>query len=308
MRKSENIAELAKALCDFQAEKETVKRDGVNPYHSSAYATFDQIVKVTSPLLSKHGLAVTQPIETQENGDVILTTVLLHKSGEWIESDVKLLVDKNNMQGLGSAITYARRYGFSSILGLATEADDDGNGAVTGKASDKQNKAPLSKFPSIPEEPKGPVMAQPSQISQLNTYLAAGFIPKDRVADALAFTGAKEAKTFAELTEAQAGMLIDRLRTKEIEANKAKAEAKETAGQSANAPLPADDEEDVPYDDAGEIAWLGEHEETVNKAFLAWNWISEGQTWRDLPPERVKVIKNAPERIASNLRIPAPKK
>ena len=95
------------------------------------------MVASASPVLAKHGLAVTQSI-TFVNGSQgpidALNTTLLHKSGQFIEHAMILHLPKNDPQGQGSAVTYARRYAYMAILGLVADDDDDGNAATRPKA------------------------------------------------------------------------------------------------------------------------------------------------------------------------------
>jgi hypothetical protein len=133
MNKSESIELLIKALSSFQAEVVQPKKTEENTFFkkggkSSKYADLAGYFDASLRLLAKFGLAITQTNKSNEK-DVILETTLMHTSGQWIASELPLIISKNDMQGLGSAITYARRYALGSILGMAHE-DDDGNGAA----------------------------------------------------------------------------------------------------------------------------------------------------------------------------------
>lgn len=125
MEKSQTIAELAKALVAFQAEIETVGYDAANPFFRSKYATLTNLVECSKKLLAKHGLAVSQL--TEDDGAV--TTMLVHTSGEYLYSKLSLKPVKDDPQGRGSCLTYARRYSYAAILGLVSDEDDDGNKA-----------------------------------------------------------------------------------------------------------------------------------------------------------------------------------
>jgi len=99
--------------------------------------------------LAKHGLAVTQGISFQQgfsdNANVLhdtLTTTLIHKSGQWIQSEMPLHLPKQDPQGQGSAVTYARRYAYMAILGLVADDDDDGNAASRPKVQSQPKPAP----------------------------------------------------------------------------------------------------------------------------------------------------------------------
>lgn len=122
------ISSIAKALVAFQLEVENATKGSVNPAFKSKYADLAEVLNVTRPVLAKHGISVQQH-PTFEDGTVRLETVLLHESGQSISSTLVIPVTKQDAQGVGSAITYARRYALASICGIAQE-DDDGNTAV----------------------------------------------------------------------------------------------------------------------------------------------------------------------------------
>ncbi|HCQ91453.1 MAG TPA: ERF family protein [Clostridium sp.] len=128
MKKSESIKELASALKDFQAEVKNPKNVANNPFFNSKYAPLDEVINTVKEPLSKHGLSYIQMPNSEDGALVAITTMLLHESGEWIESEpLKLKSDKPTAQCSGSSITYARRYQLSAMLGIASEDEDDGN-------------------------------------------------------------------------------------------------------------------------------------------------------------------------------------
>ncbi len=114
-----------KALIKAQSEMEHVKKDSTNPHFKNRYASLEAVIDATSKVFQANGFAVMQPCGRDELG-VYVETKLLHSTGEAFSSKVYLVLDKQNMQGLGSAITYARRYGLLGMACLAPE-DDDGN-------------------------------------------------------------------------------------------------------------------------------------------------------------------------------------
>jgi len=134
MEKSQTISELAKALVKFQSEMKPVSFDANNPFFKSKYATLSALVQDATPILVKNGLAVSQL--TEQEGSV--TTILMHTSGEYLSSTLTLKAVKDDPQGRGSAITYARRYAYASILGIVSDEDDDGNSATGLKEVAKQ--------------------------------------------------------------------------------------------------------------------------------------------------------------------------
>lgn len=122
-------ASIYAALAKAQAEMGKAIKDSNNPHFRSKYADLGNVIDAAMPALNKHGIAVIQPLVKTDDGYGIETT-LLHESGETISGGiVPLLIGKQDMQGLGSAITYARRYGLMTAVGIAPE-DDDGNAAV----------------------------------------------------------------------------------------------------------------------------------------------------------------------------------
>ena len=129
MNKSESITALTKALNTFQGKLTSVKKDAVNPFYKSKYATLDTIWETIRKPLSENGLAVTQTMGIQD-GKSILETTLYHTSGEWISGIQLVNPVKDDPQALGSAISYARRYSLSAILGIVSDEDDDGNVAT----------------------------------------------------------------------------------------------------------------------------------------------------------------------------------
>lgn len=125
VRRSETIAALAKALAGAQAEMRNPAKDSVNPHFRSRYADLATVRDAVIPALARQSLAVVQLPCESESGPT-LVTLLIHSSGEWIETSLSLRATKNDPQGIGSALTYARRYALQSVAGVAADDDDDG--------------------------------------------------------------------------------------------------------------------------------------------------------------------------------------
>lgn len=123
---------ISAALAKAQAKMGRALKDSQNPAFKSKYADLASVMDACLPALNEAGIAVIQPFYQDEFGRYV-KTILVHESGETFECAVPLIVGKNDMQGLGSAITYARRYGLMSMAGIAPE-DDDGNAAVASAA------------------------------------------------------------------------------------------------------------------------------------------------------------------------------
>lgn len=118
--------EYAQALVAAIGELTNVAKTASNPYFKSKYAPLDAIVDSTRPILAKHGLAIQQTPLFME-GTAGVETTILHKAGHFTSTTLLLPLKDQSPQGVGSAITYARRYALAAVLGLATEDDDDGN-------------------------------------------------------------------------------------------------------------------------------------------------------------------------------------
>jgi hypothetical protein len=128
MKMSETIVELAAALAKAQGMIDDATKDGVNPAFRSKYADLAAYRSVIREPLAVNDLAIVQLPRTRQ-GYVEVETVLMHKSGEFISETLDIPVAKFDAHGIGSGITYGRRYGLMSILCLAA-VDDDGNAAV----------------------------------------------------------------------------------------------------------------------------------------------------------------------------------
>jgi hypothetical protein len=126
---SHSLSALASALAKAQSEMSGASKDKVNPHFKSAYADLASVWDACRGPLSKNGLAVLQPASAQ-GPTVTVRTILVHSSGEWIASDLRMTAVQATPQGIGSCITYARRYALASLVGIAPE-DDDGNAAST---------------------------------------------------------------------------------------------------------------------------------------------------------------------------------
>ena len=128
--RSSELKDLFAALCKAQAEMETAELSSENPFFKTRYADLAAIVKASRPALTKHGLSIIQQIITGDDGNTLLHTMLCHTSGQWVESRVRIVPPKNDVQSIGSYITYLRRYSIAAICGIVSSDDDDGEMAV----------------------------------------------------------------------------------------------------------------------------------------------------------------------------------
>jgi len=131
---------IAAALAAAQAEMGKALKQANNPHFRSKYADLGAVMDACLPALNRNGIALIQPTIDDDGGRYV-KTVLLHASGETLECRVPLIVQKNDMQGYGSAVTYARRYGLMCMAGIAPE-DDDGNAAAKAAPADEVTERP----------------------------------------------------------------------------------------------------------------------------------------------------------------------
>ena len=130
MTRSDSIAALAASLSKAQATMTSAKKDSTNPHFKSRYADLASIWEACREPLTKNGLAVVQ-LPGKDEAGYYVETVLTHASGEFISEKLHIVPTKDDPQGLGSCITYARKYGLSAIAGIAPDdSDDDGEAAM----------------------------------------------------------------------------------------------------------------------------------------------------------------------------------
>ena len=122
------------ALAAAQAEMGRAIKDVTNPHFRQKYADLGNVMDACMPALSKHGISVVQPFASDENERCIKTVLTHGETESSVECAIPLILGKNDMQGLGSAITYARRYGLMTMTGIAPDDDDGNAAAATGPA------------------------------------------------------------------------------------------------------------------------------------------------------------------------------
>jgi len=141
MNQSPEIKELFAALTKAQVAIKGASKDSKNPHFKNVYASLESTWDAVKDALADNGLCITQLVH-EANSHYYLMTTLGHISGQWISSSIPLLMQKHDMQGLGSAITYARRYGLQAILSCPS-IDDDGEGSVAPRTAPVAPVAPL---------------------------------------------------------------------------------------------------------------------------------------------------------------------
>jgi hypothetical protein len=138
------LTNLHAALCAAQAEMGSAQEGGYNPHFRSSFATLTDLINASRPALTKNGLAVTQYPES-DGESTYLITMLLHSSGESIESRVKMVLDKpSDVQSFGKTMTYLKRYVYAAMVGITISdaEDDDGNSISVRDGSSRSDSNP----------------------------------------------------------------------------------------------------------------------------------------------------------------------
>ena len=140
---SQDITKLAKALLNVQRQLLPAAKDATNPFTKSKYATLNSVMAASRDALLENGIWMCQcPVPVDTPGAIGLMTKLTHtESGQWQSSIAVVPLPKADPQGMGSAITYARRYALTAMLGLVTE-DDDGEAACGRRGSSSRAQSP----------------------------------------------------------------------------------------------------------------------------------------------------------------------
>ena len=139
---SKTVGAIAGALAKAQSEMTMVEAKSTNPFFNSKYASLAAVLQVAMPALNTNEIALVQGNRwDNDNNGFYITSMLMHSSGEWIKSEIRMPIAKKDAHGIGAATTYGRRYLLSSMVGIA-QADDDGNQAVkrAPRPSDQVNK------------------------------------------------------------------------------------------------------------------------------------------------------------------------
>ncbi len=152
MKHSESLEHIAPALIAAQGMIQGAIKDANNPFFKSSYADLESCWDAVKPALQANGLAIVQTMSFVPEAGPSLITMLLHSTGEYISGEQPVCAKTNTPQDMGSAITYARRYGLSAIVGLI-QVDDDGHAATKPKAEGTP-------------DPQGTSTADPNLISE----------------------------------------------------------------------------------------------------------------------------------------------
>jgi len=161
---STNIDQLAGALVKCQQQLKPALKDSTNPFFKSKYADLGAVWEACREALGANGLAVVQ-LPGFENGVAQLTTILVHISGQWVQGTAGAPLKTQDAQGVGSALTYLRRYGLAACVGVVTE-DDDGE-AASPKGKRGGASTPRGAVPKEPVAPTPqPLTEKPKQLTE----------------------------------------------------------------------------------------------------------------------------------------------
>ena len=139
---------LYEAVRAVQAAVGTLPKDGTNPHYSSKYTTLEKIVETVRPLLVEHGLVwMTFPTRNASDQPSLRYELTHAPSGEHVGDMVPLMIERTSPQGLGSALTYMRRYTLCAVLDLVADEDDDGEAARPKRKPAKAKATPYGQPP-----------------------------------------------------------------------------------------------------------------------------------------------------------------
>lgn len=133
MNQSNSVLNIGPALLNAQKHIKSAVKDATNPFFKSKYSTLENVMDACKDALNNEGIVVLQPVGCDEVSNFVETTLLHASSGEFVTSRMRVILTKEDMQNLGSAISYCRRYSLQSLVFLGS-ADDDGEAAMVRSA------------------------------------------------------------------------------------------------------------------------------------------------------------------------------
>lgn len=214
IRQSDTIDALCAAFVAAQAEFPSVPKETRGQVGNAVrmYADLATVIETLQPILARHDLGYVQFPSTGTPGHVAVTTRLIHKSGQWMEDEVLMPAGNNGAQGVGSGITYARRYSLLAVLGVAAD-DDDGAAASQGtRAARQPRQTPNTPPPpdAAPSEPQQGTVTE-AQIKKISAcYRAIGINERE---ERVAFCSKhiRPIQSHNDLTKREGGQLIELL-------------------------------------------------------------------------------------------------
>ncbi|MBF0503395.1 MAG: ERF family protein [Candidatus Riflebacteria bacterium] len=147
METSKEIGKISEALAKAQGMIKPASFDASNPHYRSKYASLASIMEAGRAALSANNVAIVQGTSVEENR-VVVTTMLIHSSGEWIRDSLAIKLIREDAQTVGSTITYARRYSLASMAGIVSDSDDDDGEKAVGRSDGKPVLTSVKKTPA----------------------------------------------------------------------------------------------------------------------------------------------------------------
>ncbi len=206
MTHSDEIKDIAASLAKAQGQIEGAKRNAKNPHLQVNYANLAAVWDACREPLSVNGLGFMQFPDVQ-SGVLILDSMLTHETGQWIRHIFSMPVHKLDAQGIGTVITYAKRYAMCAILGIASDDDDDDAQSATDAAKNapRQNQNRTQPKPEPKPEPEdAPPPVTKSMMDEIKAQIKAR-------ADEYEYKGTVPllAMTYCQLPEGQAPKFVD---------------------------------------------------------------------------------------------------
>jgi len=170
MQTSESIMKISPAILAAQRSIKFAAKDATNLHFKNKYADLSSVVEAVKDALNNEGIAFIQSGSPATDGCLHLTTRLLHESGEWLQDTLVMPLPKQDPQGYGSAMTYARRYALAAITGLYQDDDDGNQGSGVGdKAAKPAARSSANKAAAESAEPEGAALAMLEQLKSAAT-------------------------------------------------------------------------------------------------------------------------------------------
>jgi hypothetical protein len=165
---SEKIELLSSALANVQKDLSPAEKTGSNSAFGAPrkYLTLTDVWEAIRPLLSANKLSIAQGVDSGDSAEQpILWTLLMHESGQWIRSEMPMLLAKKDPQGVGAAMTYYRRYSLAAMVGV-TQDDDDAQSAMPAKGQAQQQQQRPAPAPAAGAKP-APSAGGPADLMDL---------------------------------------------------------------------------------------------------------------------------------------------
>jgi ERF superfamily len=161
MKMSDQVNELATAFSKAQSSMKNASKDAKNPHWKSQYSTLAAVIEAAREPLAMNNLCFLQPCGFREDGNVIVETILLHSSGQWISSELIGKPVRPDPQAIGSLVSYFKRYGLQALLGIAS-ADDDAEAATHPATHYPKEEFPRGNLPPLGPAPHSPKSNPPT--------------------------------------------------------------------------------------------------------------------------------------------------